>query len=114
MLKETALQKLIVEALELQIKVAGKDALVVSNYNNATSARDGAAAKRMGRKAGIPDLSIFCTNGKVIFVEIKTERGALSPAQKKMHAWLKARDYEVRMIYGYDPLEIASIVLSIK
>lgn len=43
--------------------------------------------KAMGVKAGVPDL-IIIYQGRVVAIELKTEKGRLSPAQKLMHAQL--------------------------
>ena len=43
--------------------------------------------KAMGVKAGVPDL-IIIYRGRVVAIELKGEKGRLSPAQKEMHAQL--------------------------
>ena len=40
--------------------------------------------KAMGVKAGVPDL-IIVYRGRVVAIELKSEHGRLSPAQKAMH-----------------------------
>lgn len=55
--------------------------LVAHLYNNPRSAAAGAMAKRMGMLAGIPDLMIIRPLGRVMFIEIKSHKGRLSPAQ---------------------------------
>ncbi len=47
----------------------------------------GARLKRMGYKAGFPDLQIFY-RGRVICMELKSEKGRLSKAQEAMHEQL--------------------------
>ncbi len=44
----------------------------------------GARLKRMGYKAGFPDLQIFY-RGRVICIELKSKKGQLSNVQKAMH-----------------------------
>jgi hypothetical protein len=58
--------------------------------NNPRSVVDGARLKRMGCLAGIPDLH-FLVDGQYQVVEIKTEKGRLTPVQSN---WLaKVRDH---------------------
>jgi hypothetical protein len=55
--------------------------MTVHLYNNPRSAAAGAAAKRMGMLAGIPDLMIIRPLGRIVFIEVKKEGGRLNPAQ---------------------------------
>ena len=43
--------------------------------------------KAMGVKPGVPDI-IIVYRGRVVAIELKSEKGRLSPAQKLMHAQL--------------------------
>ena len=66
--------------------------------------RDKAAAgrlKAMGVKAGIPDLCVI-VSGRPLFLELKTERGRLSPAQQQCHAGLRAAGAVVEVAFGLD------------
>jgi hypothetical protein len=59
--------------------------------------RHSRAAARMvglGLRSGIPDLAIVW-RGHALFVELKTARGSLSPAQRQMHARLHVAGAEV-------------------
>lgn len=79
-------------------KLGGEDALQVSiaEYlhrcwpsliwwhtpnGGARSPREGARFRRMGVRAGVPDLVIIGREGRAIFVELKTDKGRLSDAQ---------------------------------
>lgn len=45
---------------------------------------EGGILKAMGVKAGVPDLLIV-HNGRAFFIELKAERGKLSPSQLEIH-----------------------------
>lgn len=44
----------------------------------------GAILKSTGMKAGVPDILIVY-RGRPVFIELKTDKGVLSPAQKEVH-----------------------------
>lgn len=48
----------------------------------------GGKLKRLGLVPGIPDLA-FCIGGQSAWIELKTEKGTLSPNQKACHVALK-------------------------
>lgn len=50
------------------------------------SLREASRLKAMGMVSGVHDLVILLDNGKIIFVELKTDKGDLSPKQKLWHA----------------------------
>ena len=52
--------------------------------------------------AGVPDRLVLLPRGRVIFVELKTEHGALTPLQIETHNQLRALGCEVRTLYGSD------------
>lgn len=52
------------------------------------SAAEGAKAKAMGLKAGIPDLIIIGPLGASYFIELKTETGKLTSEQDDMRLWM--------------------------
>lgn len=64
------------------------------------SAREGAAFKRIGVVAGIPDLIFALKDGRTVFVEVKTQKGTLSDAQKAVHAELERLGHQVFTAYG--------------
>ena len=57
--------------------------------------------KSLGVKAGVPDLFIVA-NGKPYGLELKTERGKLTPVQRAAHVLLQAAGAEVATAYGLD------------
>ena len=50
--------------------------------------------------AGVPDRIVIIPGGKVVFVELKTDKGELSEIQKWQAARYKCRDADVRVVYG--------------
>jgi len=52
--------------------------------------------KKMGYSAGTPDVMIFRPSGDYhgLFIELKTERGKLSPEQKEWSSRLNAMNYK--------------------
>lgn len=50
--------------------------------------------------AGVPDRIVFLPGGRVIFVELKTDRGVLSRVQKAQHRQLAKLGREVLTLYG--------------
>lgn len=68
-----------------------------------------AGVKKAGGKAykftspghsGVPDRLVLLPGGRVIFVELKTEKGRLSPLQIETHNQLRALGMDVRTLYG--------------
>ena len=57
--------------------------------------------KSLGVKAGVPDL-IIIANGKPYGLELKIERGKLTPAQHTAHVMLAAAGAEIATAYGLD------------
>jgi hypothetical protein len=60
--------------------------------------------KAEGAKAGIPDLFLpAARNGyNGLFIELKTEKGTVSPNQKHWIAALREQGYQVEVCYGWD------------
>ncbi len=54
---------------------------------------------------GVPDRIVITSTGRVIFVELKTEVGRLSPVQVMQIARLRSRRAEVRTLYGLDQVK---------
>ena len=49
---------------------------------------------------GVPDRIIITAQGKVIFTELKTDRGVLSAIQKYIIGQMLKRHADVRVLYG--------------
>lgn len=55
--------------------------------------------------AGVPDRIVLGPGGRVIFVELKTETGRLSPMQKRQIEALRALGHDVRVLYGVEDVD---------
>lgn len=66
--------------------------------------RYGARLKREGMKKGFPDLGIFYPSGKYhgMFIEFKSEKGSLSPDQKKVLSTLDLNGYKCIVCKNFD------------
>lgn len=85
---EQALQKLVVEHLELAYP--GLLFFHVPNSSGNRGAHLGGILKAMGVKAGVPDLVLILPNGLAGFIELKAAKGKLSPAQDAFRTRAKA------------------------
>lgn len=72
------------------------------------------AVKRMGGRAykfispgnvGVPDRIVIMPGRQVIFVELKTKVGRLTPAQKAQIGYLEGLGQDVRVLYGVDDVK---------
>jgi hypothetical protein len=78
-MRESDLQTAIVQALTY----AFPQAYVFHPANGGKRNKfEAANLKRQGVRAGVADLCVMLPGGKVGFIEIKTERGRLSPLQR--------------------------------
>jgi len=60
--------------------------------------------KKMGVKAGVPDLQLIIPNGQVhgLWIELKAQKGKLQPSQKIMIQRLEAQGYLCKVCFGAD------------
>ncbi|MEE0433893.1 MAG: VRR-NUC domain-containing protein [Peptococcaceae bacterium] len=72
------------------------------------------AVKSMGGRAykfispgnvGVPDRIVIMPGRQVIFVELKTEVGRLTPVQKAQIGYLEVMGQDVRVLYGLSDVE---------
>jgi hypothetical protein len=61
----------------------------------------GALMKSLGSKAGLPDVMLIAS-GKVYGIELKSERGRLSPVQRECHEALRAAGATIGVACGLD------------
>jgi hypothetical protein len=52
--------------------------------------------------AGLPDRLVVLPGGRVVWVELKTDTGRVRKVQERMHARLRAKGHDVRILYGTD------------
>lgn len=65
----------------------------------------GAILKREGVKAGIADVGLIGQGGWVAFMEIKTNKGRLSPAQIEFRDWCGSNGVPYAVVRGLDEAE---------
>ena len=81
------------------------EVLIVAIPNGGTrKPKEAIKLKSEGVLAGMPDLAILEPSGAFhgLFIEMKTEDGVVSDAQKKIHAVLKQRHYVVRVCRSFE------------
>ena len=109
MKREQTLQKAIVDYLRYALPPEWK---VASIPNGGHSASARITNHSMGMLAGMPDLMILGDSGRVWFVEVKCELdyegrpSTLSPAQRRVHAELKALDHVVTVLHSLEEAEM--------
>jgi hypothetical protein len=91
--EEFAEQALLVEMLQELLDPAF--AFFSALENRPRSAWSGLRQKRRGVRAGLPDLMIVVYWKPPVFIEMKSKRGVLSPAQKRVFADLRAMGADV-------------------
>lgn len=55
--------------------------------------------------SGVPDRIVLIPGGRVVFVELKTETGTLTPLQIETHNELRDMGFDVRTLYGKQYVE---------
>lgn len=100
---EQELQKSCVIWLEVQRKLGRLTYFHVPN-GGYRSKREAWALKLMGVRAGIPDLVIGLPKGRLIFVELKADKGRVSEIQKEIHAELGTYGFDVHTVKSLEEL----------
>jgi hypothetical protein len=60
--------------------------------------------KKLGVRAGVPDLVILSSDGRTLFIEFKSDEGYLSTDQKDWREWLSVR-FDWAEVRGLDVLQ---------
>lgn len=55
--------------------------------------------------SGVPDRIVMLPGGRIIFVELKTDTGKLTPLQIETHNILRGMGFDVRTLYGKSYVE---------
>ena len=102
-MRESALHQSLVQWLNLSLP---REAFFFHPMNNPRSAIQGAHFKKLGMRAGIPDLVVLY-GGKFVALEVKSERGRLSSEQKQVHAAIKNAGCEVFTVHSLMEAQMA-------
>ncbi len=98
--EEDDLQMAIVQHLRL---LAPKNVLWWHCPNGGTrSKRMGARLKAMGVRPGVPDICLLLADGRPAFLELKSQKGVLSLAQRQFRAFCEAGGIEYHCCAGID------------
>jgi len=87
-----------------KLESEGWQLTVAGDMNSAKRSRAAAMqAKVMGLTPGETDLRLYCANGQLISIEVKTMEGKLSEPQRARHARLQALGFTVYTLWLRDP-----------
>jgi hypothetical protein len=101
---EAAIQASIVEYL----RTVAPGVLVFHVPNGGLRSKSEAARlKWIGVLAGVPDLVLVAPGGRTFFLEVKTERGVLSAAQKDVCSALTDLGIEPAVVRGISDVRLA-------
>lgn len=100
---EGILQKACVEWFELRYQNRGLGVIVSIPNEGRRNAKTGGRLKKMGLKAGFPDLMII-KKSDILFIEMKTEhkKSTTSEKQDAMHCVLKKLSHKVIVCRSID------------
>jgi hypothetical protein len=62
--------------------------------------------KQTGLLAGVSDLILITPNGKIMFIELKTEKGIQSDSQKDFESRIKLLGYKYHLIRSIDEFKM--------
>lgn len=82
------------------------------NQGNRSGAMRG-QAKATGLQAGAVDVRIYLPEGRMALLELKTDKGTVSPVQKSWHALLASLGHLVHVVRASTPAEMWDRVMGI-
>lgn len=74
-------------------------------YNNPKNREHGAVLKGMGLLPGVSDLAYLMPDGRMLFIELKTESGRQSPQQKQWEQIVTDAGAEYRIIRSLEEFQ---------
>jgi len=101
-MKESGLQMACAAWFALRYGNRGAGLLASVPNEGKRSPANAARLKQMGLRPGMPDLIVLAPGGRALFVELKTERGRLSPEQKRAHEAIERLGHAVRTVRSLD------------
>jgi hypothetical protein len=72
--------------------------MLYSNYNNSVQGHGAAIGKLQGCSSGVADLTWICPDNRTIHIELKTEIGRQSKAQKQWQQMVESRGQTYHLI----------------
>ena len=75
-----------------------REKAVEAALRRAVTARGGRSVKLQPPPIGVPDRLVLWPGGRCCFVELKTPRGKVTPAQQVQHERLRALGFEVDVL----------------
>lgn len=94
---EAAVQR----AIKQRLTLYGCVCVAIPNEGRRSAAL-GRAMKQTGLLPGIPDMLVLQRPGKAAFLEVKAEKGRVSPAQHDAHEMLRRLGHHVAVVRSQD------------
>jgi hypothetical protein len=79
--------------------------MLYSNYNNSIQGHGAAIGKLQGRSSGVADLTWICPDNRTIHIELKTEIGRQSKAQKEWQNMVEARGHTYHLVRSLEEFQ---------
>jgi len=99
------------------LRKAERDGFPITSSGDMNAGKRGAKAAATAALTGLTpgetDIRIYLDGGKLISVELKTEKGRLSTEQKDRHELLRGLGFEVHVVKNEHPLDTAIEVMEI-
>ena len=91
-MKEAQLQVQVMAYLDYQLPSLGMRAFHIPN-GGSRNRIEAVNLKRQGVRSGVPDIEILGPGGSSYWIELKTAKGSLRPAQEEWREWLMVNDF---------------------